>query len=132
MPYPNLRRRIAPLLRFWISLSAGSATLAASQARNANPIAFDISAAIAAEALKRFSNQSGIEVIIEAELGRTVRTKEVRGEMLPRDAIYRKLAGTGLEVSYQQQFTFLSGLLKRPEHIRQPHPALTMGVNGRF
>ncbi len=93
---------------FWISLSAGSAALAASQARNANPIAFDIPAAVAAEALKRFSTQSGIEVIIEAELGRTVRTKDVRGEMLPRDAIHRMLAGTGLEVVEAQKYGALS------------------------
>lgn len=108
MSYPNLCQRIGPPLRFWISLSAGSVAFAASQARNANPIAFDIPAAIAAEALKRFSTQSGIEVIIEADLGRTVRTKEVRGEMLPRDAIHRMLAGSGLEVIEGQKSGALS------------------------
>lgn len=91
-------RPIKALLRLYIVVSASLTLLFASQAAREKPISFDIPAAVAADSLKRFSTQSGIEVIIEADLGRSVRTKEVRGEMLPRDAIHRMLSGTGLEV----------------------------------
>jgi hypothetical protein len=90
--------RYSALLRLYVLFSAGFGTLFAVEAGNAKVVSFDIPAEVAALSLKRFSTQSGIEIIIESDLGRTVRTNEVRGEMPPREAIQRMLSGTGLEV----------------------------------
>jgi iron complex outermembrane recepter protein len=59
---------------------------------------FDVPADIAARSLKVFARQSGLEVLIQAELGREVQTHAVRGEMTSREAIDVMLRETGLVV----------------------------------
>lgn len=58
--------------------------------------AFSIPAGPAGETLKQFSAQSGLEVVYPAEVVRGVRTREVRGEIPPAEALARLLEGTGL------------------------------------
>ena len=70
------------------------ALLAAEAARKT----FDLSADLAANSLKAFAKQSGIELVIRTDLGRTVRTQPVRGEFTPREALERLLERTGLMV----------------------------------
>ncbi|MBI5381587.1 MAG: TonB-dependent receptor [Opitutae bacterium] len=78
---------------------------------------FRIPADLAAHSLKLFSNQSGIEVLIPAELGGVVRTREVYGALRPREALERMLEGTNLEIVSEP----LSGALAvRP---KTPPPA---------
>jgi TonB-dependent receptor len=97
MTSPALARPLAAVLRFLLAACFAAATHSASAAA-AKPTTFDIAADLAARSLKQFSAQSGIEVIIAADLGREIRTQEVRGELRPREALQRMLAGTGLEV----------------------------------
>lgn len=60
------------------------------------PRAFDIPAETAERSLKRFSEQSGIDVVIATQVGRDVRTHEVKGVMPAREALDTLLSGTGL------------------------------------
>ncbi|MBL9186611.1 MAG: hypothetical protein JNK23_03950 [Opitutaceae bacterium] len=64
---------------------------------------FDLPADIAARSLKSFAHQSGVEVLISAELGREIRTQPVRGEFTPREALDRMLAKTGLTVKHDEK-----------------------------
>lgn len=59
---------------------------------------FHLPADVAARSLKNFARQSGVEVIIPAELSREVQTNAVDGRMSSREALDRMLAGTGLTV----------------------------------
>ena len=57
---------------------------------------FAIPAATADKSLKQFATQSGVEVIYPAEVVRGVRTPEVKGQMMPAEAVRRLLSETGL------------------------------------
>ncbi|MBM3843184.1 MAG: TonB-dependent receptor [Verrucomicrobia bacterium] len=59
---------------------------------------FDLPSDLAVNALKAFARQSGTEVLIPDSVGRTVRTRGVKGEMTPREAIDAMLRDTGLVV----------------------------------
>jgi hypothetical protein len=59
---------------------------------------FDLPADVAAKSLKIFAQQAETEILIQAELGREVRTRAVKGRYTPREAIERMLASTGLTV----------------------------------
>ena len=64
---------------------------------------FDLPADVAARSLKTFAQQSGVEVLIRAELGREIRTQLVKGEFTPREALDRMLSHTGLAVKEDEQ-----------------------------
>lgn len=51
---------------------------------------------VAARSLKLFAQQSGVQVLISARLGRETRTQSVKGAFTPREALDRMLAQTGL------------------------------------
>lgn len=57
---------------------------------------YDLPADAAERALKLFSQQSELGIIVGAEAVAGVRTNAVRGEMAAREALTRMLAGTGL------------------------------------
>ncbi|MCF7689754.1 MAG: STN domain-containing protein [Cephaloticoccus sp.] len=59
-------------------------------------IKFDLPADIVARSVKTFALQSGKEILISAELGRDIRTKPVKGEFTPSEAVNRMLNHTGL------------------------------------
>jgi len=59
-------------------------------------VAFDLPEDLAERSLKRFSEQSGRQVLFAAEITRGVRTNRVRGEMPAADALQRMLVNTGL------------------------------------
>ncbi|MBP7140682.1 MAG: STN domain-containing protein [Opitutaceae bacterium] len=59
---------------------------------------FDLPADVAARSLKQFARQSGVQVLISADLGRETRTRSVKGLFTPREALDRMLAETGLTV----------------------------------
>ena len=67
-----------------------------SSAADATRKRFDLPSDNAAQAIKRLSEQSGIEVLFPSNLARDVRTNAVRGEFTPREALDQMLAGTGL------------------------------------
>jgi len=77
---------VAMALMIWPGLFASSAGRSL----------FSIPAGLARETLKQFSTQSGLEVVYPAEIVRGVRTREVKGEIAPVEALARLLEGTGL------------------------------------
>jgi hypothetical protein len=62
-------------------------------------VAFDLPAGQLGPALKAFNAQSGVQVLVSAELAADVSVRGVRGTMLPRTALERMLEGTNLGVS---------------------------------
>ena len=64
---------------------------------------FDLPADVAARSLKAFAQQSGVEVLIRAELGREIRTQSVKGEFTPREALDRMLLHTGLAAKEDEE-----------------------------
>ena len=60
------------------------------------PRIFDVPAGNAAETLMLAARQGGLEIIFFAETVRGVHTPALRGELLPRTALDRLIAGTGL------------------------------------
>ena len=58
---------------------------------------------VAARSLKNFASQSGVQVLISAELGRKVHTQPVKGRFTPREALELMLAQTGLGVKEDEK-----------------------------
>jgi len=69
--------------------------LAASTGARAAPVAFDIPALPAVQALQQFSRQAGIEVMFSFDELRSVRTNELKGRYEPEAALGVLLAATG-------------------------------------
>lgn len=67
-------------------------------AADATPRMFDLPSDTAEHALKQFSEQTKLEVLIGTKVGREVKTNAVKGEMSPRAALDAMLAGTGLVI----------------------------------
>ena len=76
---------------------AGWAVLTAFAVENARK-AFDVPAGEALVTLKIFSTQAGGRLLYSADAVAGVRTRAVRGEIAPRDALEGMLAGSDLEV----------------------------------
>jgi len=74
------------------------ALLVASFAAGAESIKkrFDLPAGGAEKSLKDFAAQSGLEVLFITEMAAGVRTKAVKGDFFPAEAMKRMLNGTGL------------------------------------
>ncbi|MBL9200856.1 MAG: TonB-dependent receptor [Opitutaceae bacterium] len=90
------RRPFFPPLRWLGWLCAwwlGAALAGAAEART-----FDIPAGDAADTLKLAARQGGLEIVFFAETVRGVTTPALRGQLEPRDALDRLVAGTGLAV----------------------------------
>lgn len=60
--------------------------------------AFDIQAAPAVEAFKKFANQAGVQLLYAVDVVEGVSTNAVRGDFTPREALDRMTAGTALAV----------------------------------
>ena len=80
-------------------LSLSPLTLSAAAADAGKRMPFDIAAADAPVALKQFAQQSKIELLYSTGEVAGTRTNQVRGELLPREALVRLLEGTGLIVT---------------------------------
>jgi hypothetical protein len=87
------RRAMAAILVFM----AGVGALSHGAARGQTKRVYDLPPVDATQALKLFSEQSGRGVIAGTEVVRGIRTKPVRGEFTPLEALSRMLAGTGLK-----------------------------------
>jgi len=85
-------------LCFLLSPPAVFSAAAADSARRS----FDLPADAAEKTLKLFSEQSGRALLVGTEVARGVRTNPVRGELEPREALTRMLAGTGLEFAQDE------------------------------
>lgn len=65
-------------------------------AADAPKVTFDLPADSAEKALKRFSEQSGQEVLFASDLTKGIKCNPVHGEMTPADALNAMLSDTGL------------------------------------
>ena len=93
-------------------------------ARAAAAKRFDIPAGPATETLKRFSAETGPDerLLYSADAIADVTTRPVRGEMTPREALGRMLAGTALSVFHDPQ-TGALGLRRNDPPRPDPPPA---------
>jgi len=85
-------RHIIPLA---LAVFLTSAALVAAQTSTKS---FDLPAGAAEKTLRQFSAQSGLPVLFPTEITKGVRTKAVQGNLPPREALDRMLAGTVLTV----------------------------------
>ena len=91
------------LLALSASLLGFVAPATAAVDASAAPRPFDIPAGTGDVGLKRFSEQSGMEVVFGTATAAQVRTNPVKGNFAPRDAIALLLDGTGLIVTPNQR-----------------------------
>lgn len=86
---------------------------------------FDLPAEAATEALRKFSAQSGAEVVFAADAPAGIRTNAVRGEFSPAEAIDRLLAGTGLKATRDEASgAFMVNRAADPNAPRAAAPAV--------
>lgn len=83
---------------------------------------FDVPAGSADSAIKRFSEQAGLEVLYPSEITKGVATKSVKGEMTAQAALDAMLAGSGL--SAVQDSTTGAFSLRRATDPKAPRAAL--------
>lgn len=107
-PFARLRLAVRLLLASWLSLlivptGAAAETAGTAQERSAPDRTaekrFDIPAGDAFSTLKRFSAQSGEQLIYKVEFLDGVKTAAVRGTFTPREALGRMLVRTQLAVT---------------------------------
>lgn len=95
-------RRFLPLPHAVIAALLCFACLAPSltaQTKSANgdaPKSFAIGSGDATVTLKQFAQQSGVELLYSADVVQGIKTQPVQGELPPREALERMLAGTEL------------------------------------
>lgn len=94
---------------------------------------FDLPPDAADKSIRRFAEQSGLEMFYPSSATRGVRTPAVRGEMTPREALEALLAGTGLVVVRDERSGAISlrrdeAALVKPGAARAPAPARTNGT----
>lgn len=94
---------LPPPLRRLIAFAVAVSLPCLAHAVEAAKIKFDLPADVVARSLKTFAHQSGLEVLISAELGRGVRTQPVKGEFTPREAVNRMLSRTGLAANQDEK-----------------------------
>ncbi|WP_139247240.1 STN domain-containing protein [Hyphomicrobium sp. NDB2Meth4] len=64
------------------------------------PIAFDIPSQALSDALQAYSRASGVEVLYESSIGRSLKSSAVKGMFTRQAAVEQLLAGTDLEIQY--------------------------------
>lgn len=112
--------------RLWVSLlftlglcaltnRATCATLPGSAKRQ-----FDLPADAAERSLKRFSTQSGLQVVFAPALTDGVRANAVKGAFTPTEAAERLLAGTPLRLTQDEKTGVVS--VVRQEGVQKPPP----------
>jgi iron complex outermembrane receptor protein len=93
LPFVCRRLLVSGFALIFAALSALSAVAAdPAPARKT----YDLPADTADKSLRRFSEQSGIQVIFPSDVVRDVRANAVQGNLTSREALDRMLAGTGL------------------------------------
>ncbi len=96
--------QLSPRSFHWLGVCATAlSVLCPSLAVEAAKMKFDVPADVVARAIKTFAQQSNVEILIRAELGREIRTQPVKGEFSLREAIDRMLRGTGLVANQDEK-----------------------------
>jgi hypothetical protein len=113
------------LIRRFSALAALLALTLAASAQAPATKSFNVPADLATNAIKAFSGQSGVEVLMPTDAVKGVRTHAVAGEMTPRAALEKMVAGTGLTV-IQDEKTGALGLRADPARQKTPIAARLM------
>jgi len=100
-----------------ITVAAGGASAAEAPKKS-----FDIPAGAAEQTLKKFSEQSRMEVLVPTTTVKDIHTLPVRGEMTSREALERMLSGTGLIALPDEK----KGIVT----VRRETPVTDSGTNG--
>ncbi len=121
MTTPTLVRRfIALVALFALTLAASAQTPATKN--------FNVPSDQVMNAIKAFSGQSGVEVLMPTDAAKGIRTNAVKGEMTPRAALEKMVAGTGLVVIEDEKTGALglradSSTLKNDDSGQEEKPA---------
>lgn len=107
-------------------LAVVSATVAFAAA--AEIFRFDIPAGDARPMLKRFATQARSEIVFPVESVEGIKTKPVKGEMSPQEALGRMLAGTGLVPAKDE--TSSAWAIRRATDVRPRTSALDTSAPG--
>lgn len=109
-----------------LACAAFSASPAPASAQGADPRrAFNLPADSADAALRRFSEQSGVQVIFPSEVVSAVRTQAVRGDLTATQAMDAMLRGTGLVAVRDTRSGALTVRREAVTPRAAPPPALT-------
>lgn len=100
------------------------------QAADAAVKPFDVPSGAASRTLKLFAQQSGREIVFSAESIGATTTNAVRGELTPRDALDRMVAGTGLAVGVDEKSGLFS-VRKEPAVPNVPRAAAAVPAVAR-
>src|SRR5258708_6785938 len=84
---------------------------------------FSVPADAAEQSLKRFSAQSGVQLVFSPEVTDGVRTNAVNGEFTPLEAVNRMLAGTNLQVVANEKAGILT-VARKASDPNAPRAAL--------
>lgn len=110
-----------------------AASFAADNARRS----FDVPSGEAVDTLRQAARQAGREIILSGEVARGVRTKAVKGEFTPHEAVERMLDGTALRVQQDERSGIWTvervappAVSPRPESAPARRPAATGETNG--
>ncbi|MEI6106803.1 MAG: TonB-dependent receptor, partial [Opitutae bacterium] len=106
-----------PLIRRFSALAALFAVTLAALAQAPATKNFNVPAGSVTNAIKAFSGQSGVEVLMPTDAGKGVRTNAVQGDMTPRQALEKMVADTGLVV-IQDEKTGALGLRLDPARAK--------------
>lgn len=109
--------------RAWRAVATALLCLGLARAEEATVQAFDLPADDAANALRKFSAQSGRPVIAPSELVNHVRSAEVRGELTAQAALDRMLSGTAL-VAVADPASGSFAIIRRPVKSSRRVPVL--------
>jgi iron complex outermembrane recepter protein len=91
---------------------------------------FDLPRDRADRSLKRFSEQSGLEIIFSAQVARSVETQSVKGEMDSNAALAAMLADTGLE-AVQEPKTGAFSIRRHPTEKEKKADRAALATNRR-
>lgn len=115
---PLLRPRPAVAASCLLFFVGATTALGAAAAKS---VAFDIAAGPAEVTLKRFSSQSGEQVLYAADALERRQTQAVKGTLTAREALDRMFAGTGLIVAQDEKTGAFA--IKRSPPTQAPAPA---------
>lgn len=119
----RLRLRILSAAAFCILFFNAAGLFAQSESTRS----FNIPAGEAEGTFRQFSEQAGVQFIYSADKIRNVRTNPVTGDLTPRQAIERLIAGTPLVAVYDNKTGALTVDRQPAENSANPAPQPTCG-----
>ncbi len=117
-----LNRRL--VVGFWIMAGAAYAAFAQTDNVAAGPKWFNIPSQSLASALQAYGEIAGVQVLYESALAKDRRSSEVKGNLLPKDALRLLLSQTDLTVSYIRPDAITIAHAMKPDEMAAADRAL--------